>query len=299
MLLFVVVAAVLASTPSLALESDPFALDLAFTALRFSAAAYCSNSSIQDWNCVPCQDPRVSDFQTSAIVYCTSTETRGFIGYLQSKNMVVVSFEGTENIENWITDLEAAKVNFTYPGAPPGTEVHYGFYHAYMNVEEIVESTVKSLMTKYSSASLFVTGHSLGGALAAIASVALTTKFGYTVTHYTLGQPRVGNPLFADYFASTVATSYRFVHYHDIVPHVPPENLGFQHPPTEIWQTSKPYTNSSILRTCSSTNGEDPTCADSVSILDFSIPDHLWALGLPLGNKACGASLETQIEQMP
>jgi hypothetical protein len=33
MLLFVVVAAVLASTPSLALDSDPFALDLAFTAV--------------------------------------------------------------------------------------------------------------------------------------------------------------------------------------------------------------------------------------------------------------------------
>lgn len=47
------------------------------------------------------------------------------------------------------------------------------------------------------------------------------------------GQPRVGNPAFANAFADSIG-EYRVVHYADIVPHLPPELLGFQHVPTEV-----------------------------------------------------------------
>jgi predicted lipase len=53
------------------------------------------------------------------------------------------------------------------------------------------------------------------------------------VTFYTYGQPRVGNAAYASTFAGLVS-EYRVVHYADIVPHLPPEVLGFHHVPTEV-----------------------------------------------------------------
>jgi hypothetical protein len=80
-----------------------------------------------------------------------------------------------------------------------------------------IEASVTSLMKAHSGAQLFVSGHSLvrpclpcshasstkGGALAAICSVDLTTKYGYSVSMFTYGQPRVGNQAFAEYFNQT------------------------------------------------------------------------------------------------
>ena len=50
---------------------------------------------------------------------------------------------------------------------------------------------------------------------------------------YTFGQPRVGNEAFAAAFAAAVS-EFRLVHYADIVPHFPPQFLGYSHPPTEV-----------------------------------------------------------------
>ena len=53
------------------------------------------------------------------------------------------------------------------------------------------------------------------------------------VTFYTFGQPRVGNAAYATAFSS-LAQEFRVVHYKDIVPHLPPELLGFHHVATEV-----------------------------------------------------------------
>lgn len=53
------------------------------------------------------------------------------------------------------------------------------------------------------------------------------------LTFYTYGQPRVGNAAYAQAFAG-LSSEYRVVHYADIVPHLPPELLGFHHVPTEV-----------------------------------------------------------------
>jgi hypothetical protein len=65
----------------------------------------------------------------------------------------------------------------------------------------------------------------------------------------------------------------RVVHDADIVPHLPPEALGFRHSATEFW-----YTNDSDFKECDS-SGEDPNCSDGL-LLPLSIPDHLRYLGI-------------------
>jgi hypothetical protein len=70
---------------------------------------------------------------------------------------------------------------------------------------------------------VFVTGHSLGGALAVLAaSVLLSEGRQQIAAVYTYGQPRVGDPEFSAAFdAKLGALTFRYVNDLDIVPHVP------------------------------------------------------------------------------
>ena len=69
---------------------------------------------------------------------------------------------------------------------------------------------------------LFVTGHSLGAAVATILSAYLKEK-GFDPLLYTYGSPRVGNETFVKAYVDI--THYRHVYHHDIVPLVPGRNL--------------------------------------------------------------------------
>lgn len=55
---------------------------------------------------------------------------------------------------------------------------------------------------------------------------------------YVFGLPRCGDAAFATWFNQNVGgqgPAYHAVHYHDIVPHLPPELFGFHHVATEVW----------------------------------------------------------------
>lgn len=86
-------------------------------------------------------------------------------------------------------------------------------------------------------AKLFITGHSLGGALSALYATMLyytgqteiASKIGAV---YTFGQPRVGDEDFATYAAEKLAGKYfRVVYCNDLVPRVPFDNelFAFKH----------------------------------------------------------------------
>jgi hypothetical protein len=71
---------------------------------------------------------------------------------------------------------------------------------------------------------LWVTGHSLGAAVATVAADALPATGGV----YTFGSPRVGDGDFAAAFNRRFADrSFRYVDDHDAVTRVPPESFGF------------------------------------------------------------------------
>ena len=72
-----------------------------------------------------------------------------------------------------------------------------------------------------------VTGHSLGGALAAFASVDIHKNIGVVNKVYTYGQPRIGNQNMATFMSSVIPNTYRVVNYADIVTHLPPGAFNF------------------------------------------------------------------------
>jgi hypothetical protein len=103
-------------------------------------------------------------------------------------------------------------------------------------VKEGLEGAIKEAVRSYPGYSVIFTGHSLGGAVANLASASFILQFPNTdVKLYTFGQPRVGNDKYAEYLDKLILTSYRVVHKKDIVPHKPAYNVGFRHSGTEIW----------------------------------------------------------------
>jgi predicted lipase len=49
------------------------------------------------------------------------------------------------------------------------------------------------------------------------------------------GSPRVGNLEFTKFFEENIKNSFRIVNFKDMVPHLPPEDIGFKHIGTEVW----------------------------------------------------------------
>jgi hypothetical protein len=123
----------------------------------------------------------------------------------------VLVFRGTANLRDWLTNLRVAPVAWAHGG-----RVHEGFARALDKVWEDVEAELDRI-----DVPTFVTGHSLGGALATLA--AARRSF---VASYTFGAPRVGDEAF---WQTLQTTLHRVVNHRDVVPTVPPRRMGYAH----------------------------------------------------------------------
>ena len=143
-------------------------------------------------------------------------DTQAFLAKRDTDRIAVLAFRGTE-ANSWKdvrTDLDAR----FYKGRD-GIKLHTGFRDAYKQVGQLVESAVGELPDDYS---LYITGHSLGGALAVIAAKELERDS--VAACYTFGSPRVGNEEFGEEIRVPI---YRIVNAADGVPRVPPSSLSY------------------------------------------------------------------------
>ncbi|KUL88017.1 hypothetical protein ZTR_03992 [Talaromyces verruculosus] len=176
------------------------------------------------------------------------------------------------NLENWIANLDIPLIDAS--SICSGCKVHEGFWNTWETVASDVTSQIESALSAYPNYTLVATGHSLGGALAAIAATVFRAS-GYTVQLYNYGQPRIGNLALADFITSeTSGTNYRVTHSDDIVPKLPPKLLGYDHFSPEYWITSDDnvtVTDSDVveIQGVDSTAGNDGTSGDSIDA-------HLW-----------------------
>jgi pimeloyl-ACP methyl ester carboxylesterase len=163
----------------------------------------------------------------------------------------VVAFRGTYSIANTIADLSTIPQQYVpYPGGeddddetkPPecaNCTVHMGFYDSWQNTKDEILPHVEQALQQYPGYQLTLVGHSLGGAVAALAALELLSR-GYFPTVTTFGEPRLGNRAFADYLDSRFhlsngsigATSLpsrfrRVTHLGDPVPLLPIEEWGY------------------------------------------------------------------------
>ncbi len=140
--------------------------------------------------------------------------TQAFLAKRVSDKIAVLAFRGTqaqgltlETFFDVFTDLYAVmRIDAN------GVKTHRGFQQAFQRVEREVLVQAQNL----SGYGLYITGHSLGGALALIATNAINTK--NLTACYTFGSPKVGNEEFDDKIKSPI---YRIVNAYDVVPFLP------------------------------------------------------------------------------
>lgn len=136
--------------------------------------------------------------------------TQAFVAY--NDDYAVLAFRGTE--ADRIGDIKA-DAKATQTTCPTGGRVHSGFQGQYDDVETVVENALDQDNIK--GKPLFITGHSLGGAVATIATRRLN-ETRQIAACYTYGSPRVGTEHWVGQIKSPV---YRIVNSADPVPMVP------------------------------------------------------------------------------
>ena len=129
--------------------------------------------------------------------------------------MAVLAFRGTQQIKDWMTNLDAATMPVSSSGGETIGNVHRGFNEAFLSVRDQIGPLLKG----DEELPLFITGHSLGGALATLATWYL--KGDSLAACYTFGAPRVGDMGLMDRFRTPI---YRIVNGVDPVPFVPPSD---------------------------------------------------------------------------
>ncbi len=149
------------------------------------------------------------------------TDTQAFLVVKEDSSFAVLAFRGTETtkLTDILTDATASMTK-TIEG-----KVHTGFRKAYQSVESDI---VKSV-AKLSGIPLYITGHSLGAALATYATQCLEQNPAFRdqiAACYTYGSPRVGNTEFDRDFKSVI---YRVVNTTDIVTVIPLLVMGYIH----------------------------------------------------------------------
>lgn len=137
--------------------------------------------------------------------------TQGFLA-IRVGEFAVLAFRGTEkNKDDILADLNARFLE------TPDGRAHKGFAKAFEAIEDDVRKALTKLKKQCPGLPVFMTGHSLGGAIATTATQVLEEKFTIAAC-YTFGSPRVGT---AEWSESVKSPMYRIVNGADGVPMVP------------------------------------------------------------------------------
>lgn len=162
----------------------------------------------------------------------------------------ILCYRGTEpvNFINWLTDADVnpEAVPFRFRGETATYSVHAGFYRNVRATRYAIGEKLrlaidgKSILeggAREADVSklevLYVTGHSLGAAMAAMFGVMMKTNPDYADVErriravYTFGQPMIGDPDFTGACGKAFGgTLFRFIHAHDVVAALPPKISG-------------------------------------------------------------------------
>lgn len=162
---------------------------------------------------------RSGGFALIRTFYSKETDTQAFLAK-SNDGYAVLAFRGTEvaKRQDIKIDTQALKVSVLEG------RIHSGFRIAYDSVAKEIEKSVLKL-----DVPLYITGHSLGAALATVATQQLEHHLKIRemiAACYTFGSPRVGDSHYDIEFKSPI---YRVVNSTDIVTVIPLLAMGYVH----------------------------------------------------------------------
>jgi len=267
---------------------------------HLAGASYCSQKSLERWDCPHC----IAPIKNVKVCHSKLDKTAAFVG--RWDNDCIISFEGTETYKSMWTDLRVynklpVEVWLGCKGAK-NCKVHAGYYATWRSLSScIVKGLESNGCTNKISANgtngsqLRVTGHSMGAAVSSIAMMALEYDGWIIRDSYNFGMPRTGNGEFAQGLINQFeGRLWRVTHHKDIIVQVPPP----------MWNFSWAYVHTGLEafydgnltqghKMCMSP--EDKECSKQYWDLlfdDWGMYDHLHYLGIHFGKAGCGEALD-------
>jgi hypothetical protein len=149
--------------------------------------------------------------------------------------IAIISFRGTEifNPLSWLNDAPTKLVPFSTIN---NINVHIGFkrnFEAVWYGLEGIETKLMDAQAQNSLEAIYLTGHSLGGAMAVLAGLYLKEEeeaqslWGKVRGIYTYGQPMVVKEKDQEMLQTLIGDRiFRHIYYNDIIPHLPPLSVG-------------------------------------------------------------------------
>ncbi|KAJ5500542.1 Lipase class 3 [Penicillium expansum] len=134
------------------------------------------------------------------------------LSHTPSAKQIILAFRGTYSITNTIIDLSAyPQAYIPYPDPEENTTstvpvpagphcenctIHAGFMRSWLHTRTEILPAITTLRQQYPDYAITLVGHSLGGAVAALAGLEMRLK-GWDATVTTFGEPMIGNAAFA------------------------------------------------------------------------------------------------------
>lgn len=152
-------------------------------------------------------------------------------GFVASRgNDLFVVIRGTKTPLEWFDDFTAFPVAFKPNGQNWG-QITKGFDLLYHDLGPQILNALGGFKNAGGSlSSIYVTGHSLGAALAHVAAAGIYAQFSVQPTSYTFSGPRAGDHGFASAYEASKMVTWRVFNTEDIVPTVPPAAIQMANP---------------------------------------------------------------------
>jgi len=176
-----------------------------------------------------------SDYEQLAYLEAPDTNTECYVWRLMTHRRLVVNFRGTSDFGDVLTDLAVQTQDLGDLGC-----VHGGFWKAHESIRAAVKVALAiGCNSDAKGWEVLFTGHSLGGALAVLASLDIARVIaedaesplqGLRIRTCTFGSPRVGDARFCTLYDEYVPKCWRIYSRFDVVPRTPPISLfNFDH----------------------------------------------------------------------
>lgn len=155
-------------------------------------------------------------------------DSRMYAFIFYSNDLACFAFSGTYAKQQWYSNL---KIDLVKPGAlttDQEVKVHGGYYEIYSSIRDELHTWWSQ--NKHGKKALFITGHSLGGAISTLCAFDFVQGdhsngdlyHPLQIVHYAMSSPRVGNVRFSEVFDRVSPHSIRVYNTEDIVTSLPP-----------------------------------------------------------------------------
>jgi triacylglycerol lipase len=215
--------------------------------------------------------------------------TQVYVG--ESDDALVVAFRGSEapntldGLKDWLLTnannyliLPEGQGGTDFAAAGVGARFHRGFLDALAMVWESLFAAVDQAQ-KTKERPLWVTGHSLGGAIALLAGWRFQRNFLAVHEIVTFGAPMIGNEAAAKAFEQEFSGKiYRYVDLEDVVPHLPSVSLlanAYKHCLNEIVMSAPTVAMAAAAGLEALVPSTDPPSGQGV---DRDQAEHVWGM---------------------